>query len=51
MHIFTKVCRVLIKKWRDSGYRVIMFLDDGLEIAQEAALIMEDNIRKDLKSS
>ena len=24
-HIFTKVCRELIKKWRDSGYRVIMF--------------------------
>ena len=52
-HIFTKVCRVLIKKWRDSGYRVIMFLDDGLGIAdsQEAASIMVDNIRKDLKSS
>ena len=52
-HIFTKVCRVLIKKWRDSGYRVIMFLDDGLGIAdsQEAALIMVDNIRNDLKSS
>ncbi|KAH3847037.1 uncharacterized protein LOC127873650 isoform X1 [Dreissena polymorpha] len=29
-HIFTKVLRVLIRHWRSLGFKVIMFLDDGI---------------------
>jgi len=29
-HIFSKTVRVLIKYWRSLGYRIIMFLDDGI---------------------
>ena len=34
-HIFSKLCRPLVNKWRGEGKLVSMFLDDGFACAQE----------------
>ena len=38
--IFIKLCRVFIKLWRAKGYRIIMYLDDGIGMHE----ILEDAI-------
>lgn len=40
-YIFTKVCRVLVKFWRSLGIKIVMFLDDGIGIAET-----EENCRE-----
>ncbi|VDO94089.1 unnamed protein product, partial [Haemonchus placei] len=50
-HIFTKILRPLIKKWRAEGKGVALYLDDGLIWASsraECSAVSQD-IRKDLK--
>jgi hypothetical protein len=34
-YIFTKVLRVLVKRWREQGIPVVMFLDDGISGARD----------------
>jgi hypothetical protein len=34
-YIFTKITRVLVKHWRESAMRIIMFLDDGIGFAKD----------------
>ena len=32
-YIFTKILRCLVKHWRELGFKIILYLDDGLIIA------------------
>ena len=32
-YIFTKVCRVLVKFWRSNGIKIVLYLDDGIGVA------------------
>ena len=32
-YVFTKLLRPLVKRWRSFGYRVILYIDDGIGIA------------------
>ncbi len=48
-YIFTKLLRPLVKKWRAQGFRVVLYLDDGILICRTygagvaaAAIIRED---------
>ena len=49
-YIFTKVSRVLISHWRSQGFKVFMFIDDGIggaggeEIAQQVSDVVKEDI-------
>lgn len=49
-YIFTKVMRTLVKKWRSAGYKICLYLDDGLLVcdSQKDALSITRIIRQDL---
>ncbi|KAK6056335.1 hypothetical protein COOONC_06161, partial [Cooperia oncophora] len=51
-HIFTKLLKPLIKKWRGEGKGIAMYLDDGLiwGCSREECERVSKDIRKDLKS-
>ncbi len=40
--IFTKVCRPLVKLWRFSGIKIVMYLDDGFSINNSSSLSSSD---------
>jgi hypothetical protein len=48
--IFTKLLRVAVKKWRSLGYRVVLFLDDGIggDSTYCSAMKMSDFVHDDL---
>ena len=50
-YIFTKVVRELIKFWRSTGVKIIMYLDDGLggSRALVNALYVRDMIKSDFE--
>ena len=50
-YIFTKVTREIVKFWRSSGHKIIMYLDDGIAGANsnQKALQLSRFIQKDLK--
>ena len=52
-HIFTKVCRVLVNHWRSMGIKIVLFIDDGIGIADsyEAALQMASYLKLVLSKS
>ena len=52
-HIFTKTVRCLVKHWRKSGIKIIVYLDDGLciETTFELAMKHSEIIRQDIKDS
>lgn len=49
-HVFTKVVRVLVKKWREMGIQIVVFLDDGFgsELQYEVAYKHSQIVHKDL---
>jgi hypothetical protein len=49
-YIFTKILRVIIKKWRDLGMKIILFLDDGLGGANTLEISRKESnfVRQDL---
>ena len=49
-YIFTKLLRIPVKKWRARGFRIVVFLDDGLGGAKgfKSALDASDYIHVDL---
>ena len=49
-YLFTKMTRPLVKKWRSEGKQVIMYLDDGLGIAQSYELCSREagEVKSDL---
>jgi hypothetical protein len=51
-YIFTKILQVVIKKWRNLGMKIILFLDDGLGGASSLEMARENSIfaKKDLIS-
>lgn len=51
--VFTKVFRILIKKWRAEGINVAMYLDDGLIWAssKNECLTASHRIRQDLQNA
>ena len=52
-YVFTKVLRCLVKHWRRQGFKVIMYLDDGLagSFNKISAENLMTNVRKDLLDS
>ena len=52
-HVFSKICRPLVNKWRGEGKMVNMFLDDGFACAQgfEKTEIMGQSIKIDILKS
>ena len=48
--IFMKLLKVLLKKWRSKGQKVILFLDHGLggDVSYDKALLSSRYIRQDL---
>ena len=38
-YVFTKCLRPLVKLWRSSGLRVVLYIDDGIIISQDAQRI------------
>ena len=52
-YIFTKVCRVLIAKWRSEGHKIVMYLDDGILIESDINRIKQSSytIKSDLENS
>jgi hypothetical protein len=51
--VCSKVLRVLIKKWRAAGFKVVLYLDDGLVLSEtvEASIETVIQVRKDLKDA
>ena len=51
-YIFTKVGRVLVKKWRAEGKSIILYLDDGIggDTHLEKAIDVSHKVRSDLVS-
>ena len=49
-YIFTKVLRHVVEFWRSKGYRVILFLDDGLAASNNmhGAKLMSNDLKNDL---
>ena len=49
-YIFTKTLRVLIKYWRSSGIRIILYLDDGIGMAKsmQSAVSIAHKVHSDL---
>ena len=49
-HIFTKTVRCLVKYWRESGIKILVYLDDGLSFSDnfEQALIHSERVKNDL---
>ena len=37
-HIFTKICRVMVKYWRCNGVQIVFYIDDGLGVAHTQEL-------------
>ena len=37
-HIFTKICRVMVKYWRCNGVQIVLYIDDGLGVAHTQEL-------------
>lgn len=52
-HVFNKVCRPLVHKWRGEGKMVTMFLDDGFACSQsyERSKLMGQCIKGDILKS
>ena len=52
-HIFTKTVRCLVKHWRESGLKIIVFLDDGLACSEtfELAVAQSERVKLDLHKS
>lgn len=51
-YIFTNVLREAVKFWRSKGYKVVMYLDDGIGGSQtfESAEILSSEIQADLNA-
>ena len=51
--LFSKIFRVLIKRWRGLGLKCIMFLDDGINFSPDEATALKESalIRSDLKKA
>ena len=48
-YIFTKLCRVVLEKWRSMGIKICMFLDDGLCVTNlQQAESAANMVRSDL---
>ena len=52
-HIFTKTIKCLVKHWRSHSINIIVYLDDGLGIAESlsVALNIGDRVREDILRS
>ena len=52
-HIFTKTVRCLVKHWRSSGMKIVVYLDDGLGFSEsfKSAKIFSDQVKSDLEKS
>ena len=52
-YVFTKLLRPLVRYWRASGIRIVLYLDDGLAVAADkhSALTASDFVRKTLSSA
>jgi len=52
-YVFTKVLRPLVKKWRSSGIRSILYIDDGINGSNsyKSALISAKAVFQDLENS
>lgn len=50
-YLFTKIFRVLVKKWRSQGFTIFLYLDDGLILANtfDECASVAAQIRLDLK--
>ena len=51
-YIFTKVLRDVVKFWRSKGYKIVMYLDDGIGGAKalHQATMVSEKIQSDLNS-
>ena len=51
-YIFTKVLRDVVKFWRSKGYKIVMYLDDGIGGAKslDRATMVSEKIQTDLNS-
>lgn len=49
-YVFSKVTRVLVKYWRSMGYRLIMYLDDGISghSDRNSSLVLSKIVQDDL---
>ena len=52
-YIFTKTLRPLVKKWRSMGFRIVLYLDDGIWVHNDPTTLTEHAkiIKFDLHSS
>ena len=49
--VFTKVLRLLVKRWRSFGYQIIMYLDDGWASHNEyTCRLVSRKVQEDLKT-
>ena len=51
-YIFSKVMREVLKFWRAKGYKIVIYLDDGMGGAAtlHAAKYMSSEVKKDLEN-
>lgn len=51
--IFTQLLKPLVKHWREKGYRILVYLDDGFGFASsnESCQIMSNNVKQDLRKA
>jgi hypothetical protein len=51
-YVFTKVLRDVVKFWRAKGYKIVMYLDDGIGGTEsfDQATMISTNVQADLKS-
>ena len=52
-YVFTKLLRPLVKKWRGSGMRAIVYIDDGIVAARSKAeyASLRDVVIEDLRKA